>query len=184
MAEKCNFASFCWEWEIFIFHQILMGFFSFDSSHWELSVVCQLLLFSKKKGSKWGKNSILYNMEIFSFSCDFDCFFSKLFLMKNATKNNTSFKDNASQNDHLYCHIMVCSALYCVQHFTVSRTLLCPAHYCVQHIIVSSKILCPHLPKRSFVHLSHFNVLRSYYVLAKHLCFSLYSSWKIQHNRP
>ena len=73
------------------------------------------------------------------------------FLMKNATKNNTSFKDNASQNDHLYCHIMVCSALYCVQHFTVSKTLLCPAHYCVQHIIVSSKILCPHLPKGSFV---------------------------------
>ena len=96
--------------------------------------------------------------------------------MKNATKNNTSFKDNASQNDHLYCHIMVWSALYCVQHFTVSRTLLCPAHYCVQHIIVSSKILCPHLPKRSFVHLSHFNVLRSYYVLAKHLS----SLWEMQ----
>ena len=128
-----------------------------------------LLLFSKKKGSKWGKNSILYNMEIFSFSCDFDGFFSKLFLMKIATKNNTSFEDNARQNDHLYCRIMVCSALNSVQHFTVSRTLLCPAHYCVQHIFVSSKILCPHLPKRSFVHLSHFNVLRSYCVLAKHL---------------
>ena len=53
--------------------------------------------------------------------------------------------------------------LWCVQHFSVSRT------YCVQHIIVSSKILCPHLPKRSFVHISHFNVLQSYYVLAKHL---------------
>ena len=84
-------------------------------------------------------------MEIFSFSCDFDCFFSKLFLMKNATKNNTSFEDNASQNDHLYCHIMVCSALYCVQHFTVSRTLLCPTHYCVKQNSVSTltqKIFC------------------------------------------
>ena len=95
--------------------------------------------------------------------------FFKSFLMKNATKSNTSFEENAGQNGHLACHIMVCSALYSVHHFTVSRTLLCPAHYCVQHIIVSSKILCPHLPKRSFVHLSHFNVLRSYYVLAKHL---------------
>ena len=67
------------------------------------------------------------------------------FLIKKATKNNTSFEDNASQNDHLYCHIMVCSALYCVQHFTVSRTLLCPTHYCVKQNSVSTltqKIFC------------------------------------------
>ena len=149
-----------------------MGFFSFDSSHWELLVVCQQVFsisyhFQEKRGQSGEK--IQFCMENFSFSCDFDGFFSKVFFMKNANKNNTSSEDNASQNDQLYCHIMVCSALYCVQHFTMSRTLLCPAHYCVQHIIVSSKILCPHLPKRSFVHISHFNVLRSYYVLAKHL---------------
>ena len=91
-------------------------------------------------------------------------FFSKSFLMKIANKNNTSFENNVCQNDHLSCHIMG------VQHFSVSRTLLCPAHYCVQHIIVSSIILCPHLPKGSFVHLSHFNVLRSYHAaIAKHL---------------
>ena len=32
-----------------------------------------------------------------------------------------------------------CPAFFCVQHYTVSNTLLCPAHY------VSNKILCPHL---------------------------------------
>ena len=63
-------------------------------------------------------------------------FFSKLFLMKNATKNNTSFEDNMSQNDLLSSHITVsstllCPALYCVQLITVSSTLLCPTTYCV-----------------------------------------------------
>ena len=61
-------------------------------------------------------------------------------------------------------------------HFTVSSTLLCPTHYCVQHIIVSNKILCPHLPKGSFVHISHFNMLRSYHAaLAKHLSYIIVS---------
>ena len=64
------------------------------------------------------------------------------------------------------------SFLYKRVHRVVSSTLLCPAHYCVQHIIVSNKILCPHLPKDSFVHLSHVNMLRSYpAALAKHLSF-------------
>src|SRR5210317_1697985 len=65
--------------------------------------------------------------------------------MKNATNNNTSFEENAGQNGHLACHIMVCSALYCVHHFTVSRTLLCPTHYCVKQNTVSTltqKIFC------------------------------------------
>ena len=57
-------------------------------------------------------------------------------------------------------------AFSCVQLYTVSNTLLCPPHYCVQ------KILFPHLPKCSFVHFSHFNVLRSYHAaLAKHPYF-------------
>ena len=35
--------------------------------------------------------------------------------------------------------------------------------------------MCPHLPKWSFVHLSHFNVLRSYHVaLVKLLCFFVF----------
>ena len=86
-------------------------------------------------------------------------FFRKWFLMKKLTKC-TTFEDNMSQNNLLSSHI------------TVSSILLCPALYCVQHIIVSNNILCPHLPKVSFVHLSHFNVLRSYHAaLAKHLCY-------------
>ena len=136
MAEKCNFASFCWEWEIFIFHRILMGFFSFDSSHWELSVVCQLLLFSKKKGSKWGKNSILYNMEIFSFSCDFDCFFPNYSLWKMQPKITLVLR---IMRVKMITYIVI---LWCVQHFTVSSTLLCPELYCVQHITVSNTLLC------------------------------------------
>ena len=32
--------------------------------------------------------------------------------------------------------------LWCVQHFTVSRTLQCPELYCVQHITVSNTLLC------------------------------------------
>ena len=74
-----------------------------------------------------------------------------------------------------YQVISLCPAFYCVQHFTVSSSIMCQTHYCVQHIIVSNKILCPHLPKGSFVRLSHFNLLQSYHaVLVKHLCFFLY----------
>ena len=56
-------------------------------------------------------------------------------------------------------HITVSSmllrpAIYYVQHYTMSSTI-----YYVQHIIVSNKILYPHLPKRSFVYLSHVNML-------------------------
>ena len=60
--------------------------------------------------------------------------------------------------------ILFCPAVYCVQHYTVSNTLLCLAHF------VSNKILCPHLAKGLFVHLSHVNVLMSYHAaLAKQL---------------
>ena len=74
-------------------------------------------------------------------SYGFDRVCSQWYLMKNLT-SDTRFEDNTSQNDHLSRYI------------TVSSILLCPALYCVQHIIVSSKILCPHLHKLSFVHLS------------------------------
>ena len=57
-----------------------------------------------------------------------------------------------SQN-YLYPFILLCPAFYCVHLYTVSNTLLCPARYCVQRNSVST------LTQRSFVHLSHFNVL-------------------------
>ena len=91
--------------------------------------------------------------------------------------SDTIFEDNTSQNDHLIsCHISVssillCPALYWVQHFTVSSTLPYPAHYCVQQNTVST------LTQSLFVHLSHVNMLRSYHAaLAKHLCII----WKIE----
>ena len=65
-----------------------------------------------------------------------------------------------SQNDLLSSHI------------SMSSSILCPTHYCVQHIIVSNKMLCPNLPKGSFVHISHVNMLWQYHAaLAKHLSF-------------
>ena len=67
-----------------------------------------------------------------------------------------------SQNDLLSSHITESSIL------PVSSSILCPTHYIVQHMIVCNKILCPHLPKGSFLHLSHVNILRSYHAaLAK-----------------
>ena len=66
--------------------------------------------------------------------------------MKNATKNNTSVEDNAGQIGHL-AHI-----LWCVQHFTVSRTLLCPTHYCVKQNTVSTLIQKIFSPPFTFQH--------------------------------
>ena len=98
------------------------------------------------KGSKWEKSLILYNMVICKFF--FFIWFWWVFQIipyEKATKNSTSFKENLGQNDHLYCHIMVCPALYCVQNFTVSTTILCPTHYCVLQNTVSTltqRIFC------------------------------------------
>ena len=60
-----------------------------------------------------------------------------------------------------YPVISPCPAIYCVQLYTVSSTILGSTHYYVQHIIVSDKILCPHLAKGSSDLLSQFNVQRS-----------------------
>ena len=117
------------------------GFFSFDSSHWQLSVVCQQIFCISNhfslKGSK-GEKIQFHIWKIFNFHLILIGFFSKSFLMENETKNNTSFEDNTGQNDHLSCHIMVFPALYCIQNFTVSSTLLCPTPYCVQQNTVST----------------------------------------------
>ena len=66
-----------------------------------------------------------------------------------------------------YCRrLEIFISYHCVQHFTVSSSILCPAHYCVQQNTVST------LTQRVF--LSHFNVLRSNHAaLAKHLCWPL-----------
>ena len=60
------------------------------------------------------------------------------------------------------------------QDFTVSYTLLCPAHNCVQ------KIMCPHLPKRSFVHLSHVDMMRSYHARLRSTEVSRSCRWCLQ----
>ena len=50
-----------------------------------------------------------------------------------------------------------------VKMITYPIILLCPAFYWSQHYTVSSTLSCPHLPKGSFVHLSHVNMVRSYH---------------------
>ena len=59
--------------------------------------------------------------------------------------SDTIFEDKTSPNGHLCSHI------------TVSSILLCLALYCVQHIIVYSIILCPHFNK---IHLFTFHMSR------------------------
>ena len=73
---------FCRRWEIFIFHPILMWFFAFDSSQWELSVVCQQIFsifyrFQDKMGQSSGGGGIQFRIiwKIFYFEIDFDGFF-------------------------------------------------------------------------------------------------------------
>ena len=68
-------------------------FFSFDSSQWELSVVCQQIFsisyrFRAKRGQSSGGGGSQFPLiwKNFNFLSDFDAVFSKWFLRKNATK--------------------------------------------------------------------------------------------------
>ena len=115
------------------------------------------------KGSKWPLIQSYFcvytypNVHLLTFliltccCCIMLCLWStsvfKSFLMKNATKVTPN--DIAGQNNHLSWY------------------------YCVQHIMVFRKKLHPHLPKCSFVHLSHIKVLYLYHAaLANHLSLS------------
>ena len=143
-----------------------MVFCAFNSSQEELSVVCQQIFgFSifysfraNRDQSSGGRgNSISYNMEnLFLNSISMDFFSPKYSLWK--IKKVTPVLRIIWVKMIFYPIISLCPAFYCVQHFTVSSTLL-----------------CPHLPKGSFVYHSHFNMLWLYHAaLAKHLCSELF----------
>ena len=70
-----------------------------------------------------GKKIQFHIWKFFLFHVILMVFFSKLFLMKNATKNNTSFEDNAGQNDHSSSYIIVCVAKFCVQTYPKNHLL-------------------------------------------------------------
>ena len=90
------------------------------------------------RGEVW--NLISNNVEKFNFHLILMGFFPNVPYEK-FNNSDTSFEDNTSQSDNWSSHII----------------------YCVQHIILSNIILCPHLPKGSFVHLSHVDMLLSYH---------------------
>ena len=130
---------FCNRSGIFIFSSDFDGFYSFDSSQWELPVVSQQIFsifyrFRAKRGwrSGGGQYSISYNMEKFNFSHDFHGVF---YQMIHHEKCKKSYSKHFLVKFTVFC---IKGVYGCVQHFTVSSTLLCPAYYCVQQNTVST----------------------------------------------
>ena len=119
----------------FYFHPILMGFFVFDSSHWEFSVVCQQIFsifyrFKVIRGQSSGGRGIQFRLMwknlIFLIRM---VFFFEWFLMKKLT--NWHLLRIIWVKMIFHPVISLCPAFFCVQHLTVSSTFLCPTKYCV-----------------------------------------------------
>ena len=127
---------FLWPHEIFIFHPILMGFFSLDSSRWELLELLQSIFsisycFRDTRGPKGQKRDFWGHIKFLFFIQFWWDFFHWIPL-------NESFQN---------CYNRFFSISY---HFgdtrgpkgnvnLLSNTLLCPIYYCVKHIIASSQ---------------------------------------------
>ena len=94
----------------------------------------------------WDGNSISNYMEIFYFHL-FLIEFSPNDFFEKFNSSDTRFDVNSSQHDNFLVILLR------------PNTLMCPAHYCVQNI------LSPHLPKGSFVQLSHVKMLRLYHAV-------------------
>jgi len=95
-----------------------------------------LLLFSKKKGQSGEKIQFYIIWKFFLFHVILIVFFPNYSLWKMQPKITLVLR---IMRVKMITYIVI---LWCVQHFTVSSTLLCPELYCVQHITVSNTLLC------------------------------------------
>ena len=125
--------------EIFIFRPIIMGFFSLDSSQWELSELLQPIFLSltifEIQGTLKGKNAIFEATSNFYFSSNFDGIFFIGFLSMRAIRmvpsrfflSLTVFEIQGAQKGMLTYR----------QAYHFSQT-----HYCVKQVLEAYLFLC------------------------------------------